>query len=153
MFLAALRCFAHAPRIRHIMLTFHPAPLLGDPTDRRSAELRLSWRAPQLEEIAVEKLVALTGKAWNEPRDLYDLWHSPEDLSDHSDPPRALDRAHPRAHYSSTQPRPATAGALRPNATASPEYPALPMGTGKRAFKPRVARCLSSRFERFIFST
>jgi hypothetical protein len=32
-------------------------------------------RAYALEEIAVEKLVALTDKARNEPRDLYDLWH------------------------------------------------------------------------------
>ena len=32
-------------------------------------------RAYALEEIAVEKLVALTDKARNEPRDLYDLWY------------------------------------------------------------------------------
>jgi len=32
-------------------------------------------RVYALEEIAVEKLVALTDKARNEPRDLYDLWH------------------------------------------------------------------------------
>jgi predicted nucleotidyltransferase component of viral defense system len=32
-------------------------------------------RAYALEEIAIEKLVALTDKARNEPRDLYDLWH------------------------------------------------------------------------------
>jgi uncharacterized protein len=32
-------------------------------------------RAYSLEEIAIEKLVALTDKARNEPRDLYDLWH------------------------------------------------------------------------------
>ncbi len=32
-------------------------------------------RAYALEEIAVEKLVALADKARNEPRDLYDLWH------------------------------------------------------------------------------
>ena len=32
-------------------------------------------RAYTLDEIAVEKLVALTDKARNEPRDLYDLWH------------------------------------------------------------------------------
>jgi len=32
-------------------------------------------RTYSLEEIAVEKLVALTDKARNEPRDLYDLWH------------------------------------------------------------------------------
>lgn len=32
-------------------------------------------RVYALEEIAVEKLVALTDKAQNEPRDLYDLWH------------------------------------------------------------------------------
>jgi predicted nucleotidyltransferase component of viral defense system len=32
-------------------------------------------RVYSLEEIAVEKLVALTDKARNEPRDLYDLWH------------------------------------------------------------------------------
>ena len=34
-----------------------------------------SVRVYALEEIAVEKLVALTDKARNEPRDLYDLWH------------------------------------------------------------------------------
>jgi predicted nucleotidyltransferase component of viral defense system len=32
-------------------------------------------RAYALEEIAIEKLVAFTDKARNEPRDLYDLWH------------------------------------------------------------------------------
>jgi uncharacterized protein len=32
-------------------------------------------RVYALEEIAVEKLVALTDNARNEPRDLYDLWH------------------------------------------------------------------------------
>jgi uncharacterized protein len=32
-------------------------------------------RAYSLEEIAIEKLVALTDRARNEPRDLYDLWH------------------------------------------------------------------------------
>lgn len=32
-------------------------------------------RVYAIEEIAVEKLVALTDKARNEPRDLYDLWH------------------------------------------------------------------------------
>lgn len=32
-------------------------------------------RVYALEEIAVEKLVALTDRARNEPRDLYDLWH------------------------------------------------------------------------------
>ncbi len=32
-------------------------------------------RVYALEEIGVEKLVALTDKARNEPRDLYDLWH------------------------------------------------------------------------------
>ena len=32
-------------------------------------------RVYALEEIAVEKLVALTDKTRNEPRDLYDLWH------------------------------------------------------------------------------
>jgi uncharacterized protein len=32
-------------------------------------------RVYALEEIAVEKLVALTDKSRNEPRDLYDLWH------------------------------------------------------------------------------
>jgi hypothetical protein len=32
-------------------------------------------RAYALEEIAIEKLVALTDKARNEPRDLYGLWH------------------------------------------------------------------------------
>lgn len=32
-------------------------------------------RVYALEEIAIEKLVALTDKARNEPRDLYDLWH------------------------------------------------------------------------------
>jgi hypothetical protein len=32
-------------------------------------------RVYSLEEIAVEKLVALTDKARNEPRDLYDLWY------------------------------------------------------------------------------
>jgi len=32
-------------------------------------------RAYSLDEIAVEKIVALTDKARNEPRDLYDLWH------------------------------------------------------------------------------
>lgn len=34
-----------------------------------------SVRVYSLEEIAVEKLVAFTDKARNEPRDLYDLWH------------------------------------------------------------------------------
>lgn len=34
-----------------------------------------SVRVYALEEIAVEKLVALTDKARNEPRDLYDLWY------------------------------------------------------------------------------
>jgi hypothetical protein len=32
-------------------------------------------RVYSLDEIAVEKLVALTDKARNEPRDLYDLWY------------------------------------------------------------------------------
>lgn len=32
-------------------------------------------RAYALDEIGIEKLVALTDKARNEPRDLYDLWH------------------------------------------------------------------------------
>jgi predicted nucleotidyltransferase component of viral defense system len=32
-------------------------------------------RVYALDEIAIEKLVALTDKARNEPRDLYDLWH------------------------------------------------------------------------------
>ena len=32
-------------------------------------------RVYALEEIAVEKLVALTDRARNEPRDLYDLWY------------------------------------------------------------------------------
>lgn len=32
-------------------------------------------RVYALQEIAIEKLVALTDKARNEPRDLYDLWH------------------------------------------------------------------------------
>lgn len=36
-------------------------------------------RVYALEEIAVEKLVALTDKARNEPRDLYDLWHLTSD--------------------------------------------------------------------------
>jgi uncharacterized protein len=36
-------------------------------------------RAYSLEEIAVEKLVALTDKARNEPRDLYDLWYLTRD--------------------------------------------------------------------------
>lgn len=35
-------------------------------------------RAYALEEIGVEKLVALTDRARNEPRDLYDLWHLTE---------------------------------------------------------------------------
>lgn len=34
-----------------------------------------SVRVYALEEIGVEKLVALTDRARNEPRDLYDLWH------------------------------------------------------------------------------
>jgi predicted nucleotidyltransferase component of viral defense system len=34
-----------------------------------------SVRVYALEEIAIEKLVALTDRARNEPRDLYDLWH------------------------------------------------------------------------------
>lgn len=34
-----------------------------------------SVRVYALDEIAVEKLVALTDRARNEPRDLYDIWH------------------------------------------------------------------------------
>ena len=34
-----------------------------------------SIRAYALDEIAVEKIVALTDRARNEPRDLYDIWH------------------------------------------------------------------------------
>ncbi|MBN1772423.1 MAG: nucleotidyl transferase AbiEii/AbiGii toxin family protein [Deltaproteobacteria bacterium] len=42
-------------------------------------------RVYALEEIAVEKLVALTDKARNEPRDLYDLWYlTSEGLTDFS---------------------------------------------------------------------
>jgi predicted nucleotidyltransferase component of viral defense system len=36
-------------------------------------------RAYALDEIGVEKLVALTDRARNEPRDLYDLWHLTEE--------------------------------------------------------------------------
>jgi len=34
-----------------------------------------SVRAYALDEIVVEKIVALTDRARNEPRDLYDIWH------------------------------------------------------------------------------
>ena len=59
----------------HLVRPIDSRPILRGYTEYADLPEGAVIRVYAIEEIAVEKLVALTDKARNEPRDLYDLWY------------------------------------------------------------------------------
>lgn len=59
----------------HLVFPVEDRPILRGYEEYTDLPDDATIRAYSLNEIAVEKLVALTDKARNEPRDLYDLWY------------------------------------------------------------------------------